>query len=172
MNTTNELKGFITNLGKYNEGYLVGEWVSFPVNENALQAVFERIGINDQYEEYFITDYDNYYDIDFDFGEYTSIDTINETIEALENLHPYDLAKVKAILEVENIGVLEVTENLDDYNFYEGMTLAQVAEEIVESYFYSNEIPEFFRTYFDYEAYARDNMYDYHETEYGVIYSN
>ncbi len=24
-------EAFITNLGKYNEGYLVGEWVKFPI---------------------------------------------------------------------------------------------------------------------------------------------
>ena len=25
------LAAYVTNLGKYNEGYLVGEWVKFPV---------------------------------------------------------------------------------------------------------------------------------------------
>ena len=33
---------FITNLGKYNEGYLIGEWVKFPVTNEELQAVFQR----------------------------------------------------------------------------------------------------------------------------------
>ena len=42
---------FITNLGKYNEGYLIGEWVKFPVTNEELQAVFQRIGINRRYEE-------------------------------------------------------------------------------------------------------------------------
>ena len=36
---------FITNLGKYNEGELVGEWVKFPTTPEKLQEVFERIGI-------------------------------------------------------------------------------------------------------------------------------
>lgn len=36
---------FITNLGKYNEGNLVGEWVKFPTTEEELKKVFERIGI-------------------------------------------------------------------------------------------------------------------------------
>lgn len=169
MNTVNELKGFITNLGKYNEGQLVGEWITFPISEDELEKVLEHIGINDQYEEYFFTDYDNYYDIQFEFGEYTSIDTINETIEAIDNLQVYDLMKLKAILEVESIGVLEAIENLDDYIFYQDMTLKDVAEEIIESYLYSNEIPEFFIRYFDYEKYIKDNMNDYEETEYGVI---
>ena len=36
---------FITNLGKYNEGALVGEWVKFPTTAEELKQVFERIGI-------------------------------------------------------------------------------------------------------------------------------
>ena len=51
-------EAFITNLGKYNEGCLVGEWVKFPVTNEEMQAVFRRIGIGRRYEEWFITDYD------------------------------------------------------------------------------------------------------------------
>lgn len=29
-----DFKAFITNLGKYNEGELVGKWVSFPIDED------------------------------------------------------------------------------------------------------------------------------------------
>ena len=56
---------FITNLGKYNEGALVGEWVKFPTTAEELKKVFERIGIGAKddfgqtYEEWFITDYDS-----------------------------------------------------------------------------------------------------------------
>ena len=57
---------YITNLGKYNEGELVGEWVKFPTTSEDLQKVFERIGIGSKddfgnpYEEWFISDYDVY----------------------------------------------------------------------------------------------------------------
>ena len=37
---------FITNLGKYNEGSLVGEWVKFPTTAEELKKVFERIAID------------------------------------------------------------------------------------------------------------------------------
>ena len=53
-------EAFITNLGKYNEGELVGEWVKFPTTSEELQKVFERIGIGSKddfgnpYEEWFI----------------------------------------------------------------------------------------------------------------------
>ena len=34
---------FITNLGKYNEGALVGEWVKFPTTAEELKKAFVRI---------------------------------------------------------------------------------------------------------------------------------
>ena len=59
-----DFEAFVTNLGKYNEGMLVGEWVKLPTTEEEMQKVFERIGIGKQdefgqpYEEWFITDYE------------------------------------------------------------------------------------------------------------------
>lgn len=70
-------EAFITNLGKYNEGELVGEWVKFPTTSEELQKVFERIGIGSKdefgnpYEEWFISDYDCYVSGLYDkLGEY------------------------------------------------------------------------------------------------------
>ena len=74
---------FITNLGKYNEGALVGEWVKFPTTAEELKKVFERIGIGAKddfgqtYEEWFITDYDCYVDGLYDLlGEYANLDEL------------------------------------------------------------------------------------------------
>ena len=70
-------EAFITNLGKYNEGFLVGEWVEFPVTNEEMQAVFRRIGIGRRYEEWFITDYDCYVDGLYDLlGEYANLDEL------------------------------------------------------------------------------------------------
>lgn len=43
-------EAFITNLGRYNEGDLVGEWVKFPTTPEELQNVFDRIGIGSKDE--------------------------------------------------------------------------------------------------------------------------
>ena len=40
------LKAFVTNLGKYNEGELVGEWVSFPTTPEEIRQIYDRIGID------------------------------------------------------------------------------------------------------------------------------
>ena len=78
------LAAYVTNLGKYNEGYLVGEWVKFPVTPDEMQDVFRRIGIGGKdvfgspYEEWFITDYDCYIDGIYDMlSEYESLDELN-----------------------------------------------------------------------------------------------
>ena len=160
------LKGYITNLGKYNEGYLIGEWITFPVSEEDLEEVLERIGINEQYEEYFFTDWENDYGIEFNFGEYESIDHINEVIEAIENLDFSELELLKAVCECEGLPDLEEF-NPDSYIWYEGMTLEEVAYDIAEAY--ETKGNEFLFRYFDYEALARDlSIEGYQESSYGV----
>jgi len=118
---------YLTNLGKYNEGELVGEWVELPISDEELQAVFKRIGISDKpdpvtgqyYEEYFITDYES--DIpDISIGEYDSIDSLNEIAESIESLSDYELKILKNACEA---GFFDI-ENIEDfdrsrYYFYE-----------------------------------------------------
>ena len=36
-------EAFVTNLGKYNEGALVGEWVKFPTTEEEIKVVFTKL---------------------------------------------------------------------------------------------------------------------------------
>ena len=114
-----ELKGYITNLGKYNEGELIGEWVTFPIEEDELEEVFERIGISDEpnedgmyYEEYFFTDWEC--EIDLGLGEYISIREVNELAEKIEG---WDIETLEAASEYWSIE--EVLENNeDDYILY------------------------------------------------------
>ena len=65
-----EMRIYIANLGKYNEGELVGAWFTPPVD---FEEVKERIGLNDEYEEYAIHDYELPVEID----EYTPIEEVN-----------------------------------------------------------------------------------------------
>ena len=85
---TYELTGYITNLGKYVEGYLIGKYISFPITKAELSTALEEIGINDTYEEWFFTDYDGEYPTQvYDMlGEYTSIKELNKIALALERV--------------------------------------------------------------------------------------
>ena len=90
------LKIFLTNLGKYNEGCLMGEWVKLPVPEDKLEAVKHRIGIN----EHFITDYESSFP-NLHISEYASISELNQFAEKVEKLSDYDYEKLSAVLEME-----------------------------------------------------------------------
>lgn len=163
-----EMKAYITNLGKYNEGYLVGKWIDFPIDEDDFESELESIGVkeNTMYEEWFVTDYDcslfGMYDA---FGEYPNIDDINEVAEALEDHESEFTALMEVCSYTDALGYLES----ENYTFYEGMTLEDVACEIVEECY---NLPEFAQRYFDYKAFARDLGFDgYCETSNGVIYT-
>ena len=78
-----DMQVYIANLGKYNEGELVGDWFSFPLDE---EVIAERIGLNAEYEEYAIHDTDNF---PMEISEYTSIEELNRIYEQLEELPDY-----------------------------------------------------------------------------------
>lgn len=76
------MRVYIANLGKYNEGELVGAWFTPPID---FDEVRERIGLNDQYEEYVIHDYE----LPFDIDAYTPIEEVNRLCEMVEELPEY-----------------------------------------------------------------------------------
>lgn len=159
------LNGYITNLGKYNEGELVGKWIEFPITEEELEEVFEEIGINEEYEEFFFTDWEA--DFDLGLGEYENIDEVNELAEILDS---DDTEVIEAIMEAITSDIRQAIEIFEtgDVIFYAGQTLEDVAYDLVEE---CCDLPEFAKTYFDYSAFARDLGFDgYHETSVGVIY--
>lgn len=161
-----EMKAYITNLGKYNEGCLVGKWIDFPIDEDDFESELESIGVkeNTMYEEWFITDYDcSLFDMYDAFGEYPNIDDINEVAEALED----NESEFTALMEVCSYeDALRYLES-ENYTFYQGMTLEDVAYELVEECY---NLPEIAQRYFDYAAFARDLELDgYTETSSGVI---
>jgi hypothetical protein len=81
---TTTMKIALTNLGKYNEGELVYKWVELPATDEALTEAFEEIGINERYEEHFISDYEA--PLGIRIGEYESISKLNDIAEKLEGL--------------------------------------------------------------------------------------
>ena len=144
---------YLTNLGKYNEGELVGEWVQLPISNEELQKVFERIGINEEYEEYFITDYEcDFYEI----GEYENIDTLNEIAEKIDNLDEEQEQVVKVLMSecgYDLDGAIEKAES-GDYRIYSDCdSMTDVAYAVVEEYGYLDNVPETVARYFDYEAF-------------------
>lgn len=151
------IKIFLTNLGMYNEGILMGEWVTLPVDSEELQDVFKRIKIDGvRYEEYFITDWETELD-SLEISEYDNIDYLNKLAESLEDLGYYDLKKIEAIHEWKYFGdnIMEAIDNIEDFTLYTNVTNEK---ELGEEYFenISDNIPEEYHQYFDFERYGKD----------------
>ena len=156
------MKIFITNLGMYNEGYLVGKWVKLPVSEDKLDEVLKAIGINEYYEEFFISDFENERIIGLSevVSEYSSVQALNKLAQRLEELSDDEADKLGAVLEYEACrSVSDVLELLDELDNFDLLTDVTDDEEL--GYYYAEEycsidIPENIQPYFDYEAYGRD----------------
>lgn len=156
-NTT--ISGYITNLGKYNEGYLIGEWIDFPISDEDLAAVLERIGVSDEpdengcyYEEYFFTDWETSISgLSANLGEYVSIDDVNEIAEKIEEYGEI----AEAIVEVFGIDDL-MNGDPDDYMLWSVNNDEELGEEVAGVCGVTYELPEHLRYYFDFAAYGRD----------------
>ena len=156
------MKIFITNLGMYNEGYLVGKWVKLPVSKDKLDEVLKAIGINEYYEEFFISDFENERIIGLSevVSEYSSIQALNKLAQRLEELSDDEADKLGAVLEYEACrSVSDVLELLDELDNSDLLTDVNDDEDL--GYYYAEEycsiaIPEHIQPYFNYEAYGRD----------------
>ena len=169
---------FLTNLGRYNEGILMGEWVRLPVPAEKLDEVLERIGINGEYEEYFITDYEASF-VNLNLSEYTSIEALNGFAERLEELESWEVEKLAAVLEYESVSsitdIMDIIDHLDDFDI-----LADVEDDEGLGRYYAEElctlnaVPEHLRSYFDYESYGRDIRLEMSccFTSYGLVIDN
>lgn len=150
------MKIFLTNLGKYNEGELVGEWVELPVSQGELQEVFDHIGINEEYEEYFITDYEcDLYEV----GEYENIDKLSDIAERIQELDGEERNVVKALIQKLDYTLDEAIEKVNngDYRiYYDCDDMEDVAYQVVEDCGYLDKVLDNVACYFDYESFGRD----------------
>lgn len=153
-----EIKGYITNLGKYNEGELIGKWITFPIDDEELKEVLEEIGINERYEEYFFTDFENNI---FNFGEYTSISEINDIVERYNDLCEENEEEIVVALCDYYNDIDDVENSIDNiYTYWNVDDMEDVAREYVEETGYLQNVPDNIAQYFDYESFGRDMSFD------------
>ena len=117
------LNVWIGNLGKYNEGELVGEWLELPVSKKELDTFLrEKVGLQltqDEvekalaengvcYEEYMINDYET--DLPIQISEYENLDNLNLLATIAENVN--DMDAINAYVDSQGEMTIEELANL------------------------------------------------------------
>ena len=162
-----KIEGFITNLGKYNEGELIGEWIEFPISDDELQVVLKEIGCyyvddggvehNVEYEEFFFTDWNN--DIAFDFGEYPDLEEVNEFAERVEALDDDEQEYIELLMDGYTTDIntaLKIIET-DGFRIWNDCNdMSDVAYYYIEEARMLDNVPSAIADYFDYKALGRD----------------
>lgn len=153
-------EAYITNLGKYNEGELVGETLEFPTSPQEVQTLLKHIGVDGiRYEEFFITSFDGDVLGLYDYlGEYENLDELNHLACLLSELDQGELEKFEAVLHTgahtsSVADIINLTQNLDCFEFYPDI---ENEEDLGRYWAEDLPIPEELKDYFDYEAYGRD----------------
>ena len=164
---------WIGNLGKYNEGYLVGEWVSLPHNDGDFSDVFARIGISDEpdeygcyYEEWFVADIDMDYPI-FEYREYPNLEEWNDIAEEVSCLDEENLEMAKAAIEAgwySTDEFLEAAEDSKDWIVYDAnlRNNGELASEYIYMIGGASQLGEsILNNYFDYRTFGQDHRFMY-----------
>lgn len=148
------LKIYVTNLKKYNEGALVGEWVDLPHED--IESVINKIS-NDGADELFITDYESELE-GLEVGEYDNIETLDSIMQEVDNLTDSELLAFQAYL-LNGSSLDEALEEVHQGNYtiyYDCNDMSDVVYQVVNDCGLLDGVPETIKGYFDYEAYGRD----------------
>jgi hypothetical protein len=157
------IAAYITNLGKYNEGSLQGEYLKLPATTEEVQALLSRINVDGvMYEETFITDYEtNISGLKQCLDQYESINELNYLATLLDDMDKGELEKFEAAIacgefsgSVEDL--INLTQNLDRYDLYPDISDHEELGRYVMENLEGREIPDWMEDYFDYDGYGRD----------------
>lgn len=158
---------YVANLGKYNEGELVGSWISLPMDEEDINEILvKEVGLTLDpeeahvramrgervYEEWAIHDLES--DFVRDVSEWSDIWALNEKAELIEGWNDYQKQTMLAAIEV--FGDEAWLYDVDDYVLYDDVHSDYDLGYYwaVDSGCYKLEGP--LAQYFDYEAFGRD----------------
>lgn len=168
------LRGFITNLNAYNIGELLGEWIEFPLDEEELVDVLEKIGINEENEEFFFTDYEcdlSCFDAS-SLDEYETIEDLNDIAEKLDEISDSDLEEevnagiefgltfTNAIEKAKDGEIIFVDDNKN------GDVDQNIGFAYIESIGGTHELSkEIINRYIDFESLGRDVRLEYYQDD-------
>lgn len=157
------LKVYITDLSAYNQGMLIGKFVSLPMYqedlENELLEVLkegaEACG-DKEHEEYFITDYEWEGTELFKVHEYSNLEEINYKCEQLEDLSEDDQKRMAYLIDYVGFSFEDALERYEEVSIYENTTLEQIAEDYIYETINMDDIPDIIKNNIDFKGIAVD----------------
>ena len=156
-------EAYITNLGKYAEGQLVGETLKFPATTEEVQSLLKNIGVDGvRYEEFFITAFDGDVMGLYDYlTEYENLDELNHLAHLISVLDSDEIETLEAVLNKGDhtssvADIINLVHNLDCYSLHPGVTDDETLGRIYVEDMELLEVPDNVLPYFDFEAYGRD----------------
>ena len=156
-------EAYITNLGKYAEGHLVGETLKFPATTEEVQSLLKNIGVDGvRYEEFFITAFDGDVMGLYDYlTEYENLDELNHLAHLISELDSDEIETLEAALNKGDhtssvADIINLVHNLDCYDLHPGVTDDETLGRIYVEDMELLDVPDNVLPYFDFEAYGRD----------------
>ncbi len=156
-------EAYITNLGKYAEGQLVGETLKFPATTEEVQSLLKNIGVDGvRYEEFFITAFDGDVMGLYDYlTEYENLDELNHLAHLISELDSDEIETLEAVLNKGDhtssvADIINLVHNLDCYDLHPGVTDDETLGRICVEDMELLDVPDNVQSYFDFEAYGRD----------------
>ena len=156
------MRVYITDLEAYNNGHLVGRWITLPMDGDLLAECVEDIlreGKNicedgHFHEEYFITDYECDY---MTIEEYDNIDELNEIAEAMEEMDEEEKNSIKFLLDMGIVSdIYDTINEKENVRIYKNHTMEDIAYDYIQECYDLENIPEIITNNIDYESIARD----------------
>lgn len=147
---------FVSTYGKYNEGYIKGEWIDLEQHDkDSFYEYIKELHADEADPEYMFQDYEGfpeafYSESGLDDGLWDWLEMDEDDRELLE---AYQNA-------VDSKGTIEQARDAF-YGKYDNDT--ELAEEYIDSTGMLSDVPENLRHYFDTERFGRDLAYDFSE---------
>ena len=155
------MKIYITDLAAYNQGHLIGAWISLPMDKEELHGKINAIldegaSVCNEYnhEEAFISDYECDY---LNIEEYDSIEGLNATAELADGLNEYELKAVSFLMDNHLVNDFkEALEKYEDVIIHEDSTMEDIAYEYVNECYNLEDIPSIIANNIEYNSIARE----------------
>jgi len=149
------MRVYVTNLGKYNEGELIGEWLELPATDEEIVRTQWAIQLDDEYEEYFITDDE---DSPIEIYEYSNLDYLNRVAESYEDLNESEKEVLTHLTKYHGYDYDKAIEVIEkgEYTTYSDV---KTEEDLGYALAENMEIPEHLKTYINYETIGREGTY-------------